>query len=107
MTQTPTSPQRAQERPAGPGILVASGVVKTYRTGAESVAALRGIDISIEAGDFLAVMGPSGSGKTTFLNCLSGLDDIDSGSVLIEGTDIHRMPDAKRSHYRAEKMGFI
>ena len=88
-------------------ILVASAVVKTYRTGVESVAALRGIDISIAAGDFLAVMGPSGSGKTTFLNCLSGLDDIDSGEVLIEGVDIHRMPDVKRSHYRAEKMGFI
>ena len=52
-------------------------------------------------------MGPSGSGKTTFLNCLSGLDEIDSGSVLVEGQDIHRMRDPKRSHLRAEKMGFI
>ena len=88
-------------------ILKATGVVKTYRTGAESVVALRGIDIGIEAGDFVAVMGPSGSGKTTFLNCLSGLDEIDSGEVLIEGVDIHRMPDAKRSRYRAQRMGFI
>ena len=88
-------------------ILVANDVVKTYRTGVESVAALRGIDVTVSRGDFLAVMGPSGSGKTTFLNCLSGLDEIDSGEVLIEGVDIHRMPDAKRSRYRAERMGFI
>ena len=110
MTDTPIASQRAPQdrRPAdGNGILVARSVVKTYRTGAESVAALRGIDISIAPGEFLAVMGPSGSGKTTFLNCLSGLDDIDSGEVLIEGVDIHRMPDVKRSQYRAEKMGFI
>ena len=110
MTETPIASHRAPDAPAqssGSAILVAHEVVKTYRTGAEAVAALRGVDISIEPGDFLAVMGPSGSGKTTFLNCLSGLDSIDSGTVLIEGVDIHRMPDAKRSHYRAEKMGFI
>jgi putative ABC transport system ATP-binding protein len=52
-------------------------------------------------------MGPSGSGKTTMLNCLSGLDDIDGGSVVIDGHDIHRMSDAARTKYRAEKMGFI
>jgi putative ABC transport system ATP-binding protein len=52
-------------------------------------------------------MGPSGSGKTTFLNCLSGLDEIDAGDVLVEGQDVHKMSDAKRSRYRARKMGFI
>jgi putative ABC transport system ATP-binding protein len=88
-------------------ILVAREVVKTYRTGVEAVAALRGISVTVTRGEFIAVMGPSGSGKTTFLNCLSGLDDIDSGEVLIEGVDIHRMPDAKRSRNRAERMGFI
>ena len=88
-------------------ILVADGVRKVYRTGAETVEALRDLSISIAAGEFVAVMGPSGSGKTTFLNCLSGLDDIDAGSVLVEGQDIHRMRDPKRSHLRAEKMGFI
>jgi putative ABC transport system ATP-binding protein len=88
-------------------ILVASDVTKVYRTGVESVEALRAVSVTVERGEFLAVMGPSGSGKTTFLNCLSGLDDIDSGSVLIEGADIHKMPDAARSLYRAQKMGFI
>ena len=88
-------------------ILVASGVTKLYRTGAEDVAALQDLSVSITAGEFLAVMGPSGSGKTTFLNCLSGLDEIDDGTVVIEGHDIHKLSDQARTLYRAEKMGFI
>ena len=80
---------------------------KVYRTGAESVEALRGLDVGVQRGDFVAVMGPSGSGKTTLLNCLSGLDDIDAGEVLVDGRDIHKMSDAARSRYRAEKMGFV
>jgi putative ABC transport system ATP-binding protein len=52
-------------------------------------------------------MGPSGCGKTTLLNCLSGLDDLTDGRVLIEGQDIHAMKDNKRTDYRARNMGFI
>ena len=52
-------------------------------------------------------MGPSGSGKTTLLNCLSGLDEIDGGRVLVEGHSIHELSDAKRTRHRAETMGFI
>jgi putative ABC transport system ATP-binding protein len=88
-------------------ILVATGVRKLYRTGAETVTALQGLDVSIEKGEFLAVMGPSGSGKTTFLNCLSGLDEIDDGTVIIEGRDLHELSDQARTLYRAGKMGFI
>ena len=88
-------------------ILVASGVSKHYRTGPETVVALDDLSVSIGKGEFLAVMGPSGSGKTTFLNCLSGLDEIDGGSVVIEGHDIHQLSDHTRTLYRAQKMGFI
>ena len=51
------------------------------------------------------VMGPSGNGKTTMLNCLSGLDDIDAGSVYVDGVEIHTMPDARRTEHRARRMG--
>lgn len=88
-------------------ILQAESVRKVYKTGAETVEALRDLSIEIERGEFVAVMGPSGSGKTTFLNCLSGLDDIDGGRVLVEGQDLHKMSDAQRSRNRAEQMGFI
>jgi len=93
--------------PSGEAILDASGVTKRYRTGAETVTALRDLSVTIGRGEFLAVMGPSGSGKTTFLNCLSGLDEIDEGAVLIEGRDIHKLSDRERTLYRAQKMGFI
>jgi putative ABC transport system ATP-binding protein len=86
---------------------VASEVTKVYQTGAESVVALRELNLGVDRGDFVAVMGPSGSGKTTLLNCLSGLDDIDAGEVLVDGKDIHKMSDASRSRYRSQKMGFI
>ena len=88
-------------------ILEARGVRKIYRTGAETVEALKDLTLLITGGEFLAVMGPSGSGKTTLLNCLSGLDDIDGGSVTVRGQDIHKLSDAQRTRDRAESMGFI
>jgi putative ABC transport system ATP-binding protein len=93
--------------PVAAPILSAAGVRKVYRTGAERVDALKGVDLQVEPGEFVAVMGASGSGKTTLLNCLSGLDDIDEGSVVIGGEDIHRMSDARRTKHRASTMGFI
>ena len=88
-------------------ILVAEGVRKVYRSGGADVCALKRLDLAVPAGEFLAVMGPSGSGKTTLLNCLSGLDEIDGGRVLVDGHSIHELSDAKRTRHRAETMGFI
>jgi putative ABC transport system ATP-binding protein len=88
-------------------IIRAAGVVKTYDTGTTRVEALRGIDLSIARGEMVAVMGPSGCGKTTLLNCLSGLDKIDSGEIWLESKNLAEMSDRERTTYRAEKMGFI
>ncbi|MBW3619550.1 MAG: ABC transporter ATP-binding protein [Actinobacteria bacterium] len=88
-------------------ILTARGVTKTYRTGSREVAALRGVDLDVHAGELVMVMGPSGNGKTTLLNCLSGLDDIDEGSVTVDGKDLFGMSDAERTRHRAQRMGFI
>ena len=88
-------------------ILRAEGVRKTYRTGSAEVPALRDVDLSVRPGEFVAVMGPSGSGKTTLLNCLSGLDDIDGGTVWFDGRALHEMSDLERTRQRAATMGFV
>ncbi len=88
-------------------ILIAERVRKVYRSAGADVVALKGLDLAIPQGEFVAVMGPSGSGKTTLLNCLSGLDEIDSGRVLVQGHSIHELSDARRTRHRAETMGFI
>ncbi len=88
-------------------ILIAEGVRKIYRSGADSIVALHGLDLVVPQGQFVAVMGPSGSGKTTLLNCVSGLDDIDGGRVLVDGLSIHELSDKERTKHRAKDMGFI
>ena len=82
-------------------------VVKTYDTGTSKLQALKGIDFTVRKGEMVAVMGPSGCGKTTLLNCLSGLDDVTSGQILLEGQDLANLNDRKRTDYRARRMGFI
>ena len=101
-----TSPPSPLASPDGP-ILSAHDVRKTYRTGSHRVEALQGVDLDVYPGELVMVMGPSGNGKTTMLNCLSGLDDIDGGTVLVDGHDIHRMSDSRRTEHRARRMGFI
>ncbi|MEZ4499019.1 MAG: ABC transporter ATP-binding protein [Thermomicrobiales bacterium] len=88
-------------------IIRASAVVRTYDTGTTKVPALRGVDLSIHRGEMVAVMGPSGCGKTTLLNCLSGLDHVDSGEVWLDGKNLARMSDRERTTWRAKRMGFI
>jgi putative ABC transport system ATP-binding protein len=88
-------------------IVEAKNLRKVYDSGKVKVDALRGIDLSVKEGEMVAVMGPSGCGKTTLLNCLSGLDDITDGEVLIRGRLLTDMSDRERTRYRAEKIGFI
>ena len=88
-------------------IVEAHDVHKTYDAGEASVNALNGVNLEVARGEMVAVMGPSGCGKTTLLNCLSGLDDFDTGSVLIDGRPLANLSDRARTSYRAEHMGFV
>jgi putative ABC transport system ATP-binding protein len=87
--------------------IFATGVVKTYGSNGQSVQALKGVDVAVGRGEMVAIMGPSGCGKTTLLNCLSGLDELDGGQVLVDGIDISKMSDKARTSHRAQQMGFI
>ncbi len=101
-----TLPPPASE--SGRAVIVeARAVDKRYDTGEIRVEALRGVSLLVRTGEMLAIMGPSGSGKTTLLNCLSGLDRIDGGDVLIEGVSLASMSDDQRTDYRARRMGFV
>ena len=91
----------------GAGIVEARNLRKVYDSGKVKVDALRGVDLSVREGEMVAVMGPSGCGKTTLLNCISGLDDLTDGQVLIRGRLLTDMTDRERTRYRAEKIGFI
>ena len=88
-------------------IVRAVDVHKTYDSGRVTVKALRGVNLSVERGEMVAIMGPSGCGKTTLLNCLSGLDEIDSGSVTIGGAELASMSDDQKTRYRAARMGYV
>ncbi|MEW5747877.1 MAG: ABC transporter ATP-binding protein [Candidatus Thermoplasmatota archaeon] len=99
--------EQASDAGTGASIVEARNLRKVYDSGKVKVDALRGIDLSVKEGEMVAVMGPSGCGKTTLLNCLSGLDDITEGEVLIRGRRLTDMTDRERTRYRAEKIGFI
>ncbi|MCB9717337.1 MAG: ABC transporter ATP-binding protein [Myxococcales bacterium] len=83
------------------------GVHKTYRQGEVEVKALRGLDLRVEPGEFLALTGPSGSGKTTALNLIGALDEPSEGSVVVEGHDLGKLGRAQRSRLRRDRIGFV
>jgi lipoprotein-releasing system ATP-binding protein len=88
-------------------VLEARGVRRAFREGRDQLEVLRGVDLLVRAGERLAVVGASGSGKTTLLQILGGLDRPSSGSVLIDGQDLHTLGEAERGTLRNRTLGFV
>ena len=88
-------------------LIVVENLHKTYLLGTTAVAALRGVDLIIDNGDFIDIMGPSGSGKTTLLNLIGGLDTPTRGKIFLEGSNISMLSDNDLAEIRREKIGFV
>ena len=88
-------------------IVAMKDISKSYRRGNQILPVLEGITLSIEDGDFLALMGPSGSGKSTLLNLIAGLDQADEGTIAVAGVDITSLSQSELAAWRAQNVGFI
>ena len=100
-------PQMPGSRGNREPLVEARGLSRTYRLGASTVPALRGVDLTIARGEFLALQGPSGSGKTTLLNLLGLLDSPGEGTIRIEGRDGEALSENARSDLRRDRFGFV
>lgn len=87
--------------------LRAVDLVKNFQLEGTSVSALRGVDLSVDRGELVAVMGPSGSGKSTLLHALAGLTDVDDGQVLVEGQDLALLSDTRLTRFRGRRIGLV
>jgi len=92
---------------ADDSIITVRGLTKNYNLGRTTVYALRGVNLDVKEGEFVAIVGNSGAGKTTLLNCMAGLDSPDYGVVLFRGKNLHKMDDSAKSKARLLEMGFI
>lgn len=88
-------------------ILKTENLAKSYKVGKVDVPALRGVSIAIDEGEFVAIMGPSGCGKSTLLHLMGGLLSPTSGTIVIDGEDLSKVSDAKRTDIRRRKIGFV
>ena len=88
-------------------LLQVTGLTKVYGKRGAATRALDGVDLSLEAGEYVGIMGASGSGKTTLLNCVSTIDKPTSGSILVEGRELNRLKGRELTRVRRERVGFI
>jgi putative ABC transport system ATP-binding protein len=97
----------APTEPANLTVLEASDLYRFYHAGDDETFALRGVSLTVVAGEILAIVGPSGSGKSTLLACLAGLDEPDGGQVTVAGTRLTRRPESERARLRARWIGIL
>ena len=90
-----------------PALMVLKGITKSFKNGQESLQVLKGIDLSVEEGDFVAIMGPSGSGKSTLMNIIGLLDQPTTGSYQLEGEDVANLSENRLAKVRNDQIGFI
>lgn len=90
-----------------PGLIEARGLAKTYRLGRVDVPALRGVDVEIGSGEFVAIVGPSGSGKSTLMHILGCLDSATAGTYRLEGEDVSGLRGKRLAQVRNRKVGFV
>jgi len=108
-TAVAVAPQPALQAmaPRRPAILQARELTRRFQLGATTVEALRGVSLTVGAGEFVALMGPSGSGKSTLLQCLGGLDRPSSGEVTLDGTVLGSLSDEDATRLRRDRTGFV
>jgi putative ABC transport system ATP-binding protein len=88
-------------------IVTVSGLDKVYKSGAEEVYALRGIELTIDRGEYLAIMGPSGSGKSTLFNMVGALDKPSRGEITVGGVSLPKLSSAELSYFRGKHIGYV
>ncbi|MDQ7032398.1 MAG: ABC transporter ATP-binding protein [Desulfonauticus sp.] len=88
-------------------MVILKNVYKSYKTGEVVTEVIKGLNLEIKQGEFVAIIGPSGSGKSTILNMIGGLDTPSKGDIFVDNQDIAKLSDAELSKFRAKKLGFI
>lgn len=105
--KSPGQQKESEMNGSGKAPLEVEGVVKRFRQGAGTITALNGVNLTVQSGEFIAIMGASGSGKSTLLHAMAGLTEIDAGSVVVDGQDLARLSDAELTRFRGRQIGLV